>query len=201
MLRVVKSELHLPIVTDIHQPEQAALVAEVADIVQIPAFLCRQTDLLSEACRTGRPLLIKKMQMMAPQETYNLIEKCRHLGQDNVLICERGTSFGYGNLVVDPLSFVHLRASGVPVVFDVTHALQEPGGLGHATAGRGQHTIPLAIAGVSQGLAGLFFECHPDPSQARCDGPCAIPLGSVDALLQRVAALDALVKSWEQPAL
>jgi len=196
ILAAVKESTGLPIVTDIHLPEHAEPVAAVADVLQIPAFLCRQTDLLSAACAQNKPILLKKMQMMAPSDTRNLVEKCQHLGQSSVLVCERGTSFGYGNLVVDPLSFEQLKSTGDPVVFDVTHALQQPGGLGHATDGRGHFTVPLALAGVSQGLGGLFFECHPEPAKALCDGPCALPTDSIDMLLEKVAALDRLVKSW-----
>ncbi len=196
ILQSIKQSLELPIVTDIHLPEQAGPVGDVADVLQIPAFLCRQTDLLSAACQQDTPILIKKMQMMSPSDAKNILEKCEHLGEDRILLCERGTSFGYGNLVVDPLSFTQMKTAGAPVVFDVTHALQKPGMLGHATGGRGEHTLPLAIAGVSQGLAGLFFECHPEPSKALCDGPCALPLHLADELIARVAAVDSLVKSW-----
>ena len=195
-LREIRTELDVPVITDIHEPLQASVVSEYVDVMQIPAFLSRQTDLLAAACATGKPVLIKKMQMMAPRDVANIIDKCRGLGCEDVLLCERGTSFGYGNLVVDPLAFNEMMQLGAPVVFDVTHALQQPGALGHRTGGRGPQSVPLAMAGVSQGIAGLFFECHPEPSKALCDGPCALPLDDVEALLSRVAAMDMLVKSW-----
>ncbi len=143
------------------------------------------------------PLHLKKMQVMAPEEMRNVVAKCTALGQSEVIVCERGTLFGYGRLVVDPLSLSTLRALNRPVSFDVTHALQLPGGLGHATDGRGHLTEPLARAGVSQGIAALFLEVHPDPSSARCDGPCALPLDHAAELLGRLQRLDELVRSWE----
>ena len=198
LLQQIKQHFGVPILTDIHEPTQAEPVAEVADVLQIPAFLVRQTDLLTAACQTGRPLHIKKMQMMAPHEMGNVLRKCEALGHDQLIVCERGTSFGYGNLVVDPLSFPQLKAFGYPVTFDVTHALQMPGALGASTGGRGAYVENLALAGMSQGLAGLFLECHPDPAQAKCDGPCALPLDQVQPLLQRLKALDDLVKRLGQ---
>ncbi len=194
LLQQIKQHFDVPILTDIHECAQAEPVAEVADVLQIPAFLCRQTDLLAAACRTGRPLHIKKMQMMAPHEMENVLRKCEALGNDQLMICERGTSFGYGNLVVDPLAFPQLKTFGYPVTFDVTHALQMPGALGASTGGRGSYVESLALAGMSQGIAGLFLECHPDPAQARCDGPCALRLDQVQPVLQHLKALDDLVK-------
>lgn len=185
----------LPVLTDIHAPEQAQMVAEVVDLLQIPAFLCRQTDLIAAAAETGKPLHIKKMQMMAPAEMGNVLAKARALGASGVILCERGTSFGYNNLVVDPLSFTQMKALGAPVSFDVTHSLQLPGGLGAATGGRREYVEPLAIAGVSQGIAALFLELHPNPDRALCDGPCALPLGSLPGLIRRLLAFDALAKS------
>ncbi len=196
LLQQIKQHFDVPILTDIHECAQAEPVAEVADVLQIPAFLCRQTDLLAAACRTGRPLHIKKMQMMAPHEMGNVLRKCEALGNDQLMICERGTSFGYGNLVVDPLAFPQLKTFGYPVTFDVTHALQRPGALGASTGGRGSYVESLALAGMSQGIAGLFLECHPDPVQARCDGPCALPLDQVQPVLQHLKALDDLVKHF-----
>ncbi|MCB9762991.1 MAG: 3-deoxy-8-phosphooctulonate synthase [Alphaproteobacteria bacterium] len=191
----VRAQVGVPVLTDLHAPAQAAAVAQVAALVQIPAFLVRQTDLIAAAAATGRPLHLKKMQLMAPAEMANVRDKCRALGAEQLILCERGTMFGYHNLVVDPLSFVQLRALGCPVSFDVTHSLQQPGGLGASTAGRGQYVEPLAMAGVSQGLAALFLEVHPDPARALCDGPCATPLDRVGSLLERLAALDQHVKS------
>lgn len=198
-LAQVKATHGLPIVTDIHTAAQAAPTAEVADLIQIPAFLVRQTDLIAAAAATGRPLHLKKMQMMAPEEMGNVVAKCAASGARGVALCERGTLFGYGRLVVDMLGFGALKGFGVPVTFDVTHSLQLPGGLGHATGGRGAEVEPLAMAGVSQGIAGLFLEVHPDPAQAKCDGPCALPLERVGALLDRLVALDALVKGSAGP--
>ncbi|MCA9541249.1 MAG: 3-deoxy-8-phosphooctulonate synthase [Myxococcales bacterium] len=199
-LAEVRAETGAPVMTDVHAPEQAAIVAEVADLLQIPAFLCRQTDLIAAVCRADRPLHIKKMQMMAPEEMANVVGKCLAFGEPRVAVCERGTSFGYGRLIVDPLAFSALRTLGAPVTFDVTHALQLPGALGHATGGRGAFVEPLARVGVGQGIAGLFVEVHPDPARAQCDGPCALPLDAIGHLLDRIMALDALVKSWSGDA-
>lgn len=193
-LAEVKSSVGVAVVTDVHAPEQVAAVAEVADLVQIPAFLVRQTDLIAAACGAGRPLHLKKMQMMAPEEMGNVVEKCVALGQSRVVVCERGTMFGYGRLVVDMLGFSVLKGLGAPVTFDVTHALQLPGALGHATGGRGASVGALAMAGLSQGIAGLFVEVHPDPAMARCDGPCALALDQVGGWLDRWVAVDAVVK-------
>jgi 2-dehydro-3-deoxyphosphooctonate aldolase (KDO 8-P synthase) len=190
----LKARFGFPLITDIHAPEQAAPVAEVVDCLQIPAFLVRQTDLIEAACRTGKPLHLKKMQCMAPLELQASLKKCEAFGQPNVILCERGTLFGYNNLVVDPLSFSALKGLGAPVSFDVTHALQQPGALGHATGGRGHLTAPLMAAGVSQGIAALFLELHPEPNEARCDGPCALRLDEAEALLRRARSLDEWAK-------
>ncbi len=194
MLADIKSKLNVPIITDIHEPAQAAPVAEVADILQIPAFLCRQTDLIQAAAATGKPIQVKKAQFLAPQDCQNIIHKLAECGNEQVILCERGTSFGYHNLVVDPLAFPILKGFQVPVTFDVTHALQQPGGLGQATGGRRQFVFPLMKAGVSQGLAGLFVEAHPAPDQAKCDGPCALPTAHIPEFIQQAAAIDQLVK-------
>jgi 2-dehydro-3-deoxyphosphooctonate aldolase (KDO 8-P synthase) len=194
ILRAVRDGFDVPVITDVHTPAQAAPVAEVAAILQIPAFLCRQTDLLAAAAATGRPLHIKKMQMMAPDDMRNVVSKCSELGAAGVAVCERGTSFGYGNLVVDTLAFGRLKELGVPVTFDVTHALQLPGRLGSATGGRGAQVEELAAAGLSQGLAGLFLEAHPEPSEALCDGPCALRLDRLEEVLGRLVEVDALAK-------
>lgn len=195
ILSDIKEELGLPIITDIHEPHQAAPVAKVADILQIPAFLCRQTDLLAAACKEQTVIQIKKMQMMAPHEVGNIIKKMNELGFKDILLCERGTLFGYNNLIVDPLAFPQLKAFGLPVVFDVTHALQQPGGLGDKTAGRGQYVYDLAKVGMVSGIAGLFLETHPEPAKAKCDGPCAIPLAEVKSFLTKIKALDDFAKS------
>ena len=184
----------MPVLTDVHEPDQAERVAQVADMLQVPAFLVRQTDLIEACCRTGRPLHLKKMQLMAPADMGNVVDKCRHFGSADVVVCERGTAFGYGNLVVDPLAFGALKDLGVPVTFDVTHALQLPGGRGTSAGGRRERAADLAVAGVSQGIAGLFLETHPDPDRALCDGPSATPLAQVEALLRRVLAIDRVVK-------
>ncbi len=194
-LAEVKRELGLPILTDVHSPEQCRAVAEVADLVQIPAFLVRQTDLVSAAAKTGRPLHLKKMQMMAPSEMRSVVDKAVEAGAEGVVLCERGTSFGYGNLVVDPLSFPQLAAFGWPVSFDVTHALQTPGSLGGATGGRGQWVEPLAMSAVAIGIAALFVEVHPDPARAPCDGGSALPLDRAEGLFRAVADLDSFVKT------
>ncbi len=195
VLQEVKDKFDLPIITDIHEKEQAAPVAEVADILQLPAFLCRQTDLVEAAAKTGKAINIKKMQMMAPWDMKNVTKKLTEFGCDKILICERGTSFGYNNLIVDPLVFPELRLQGHPIIFDVTHSLQQPGGLGTTTAGRGTYAATLACAAVSTGIAGLFLETHPDPLQARCDGPCATKLEDIEKLLIRVQQFDQLAKS------
>jgi len=195
-LQDVQDATGLPLITDIHEAGQAPAVAEVVDALQIPAFLCRQTDLLEAACRTGLPLHIKKMQMMAADDMAPLIRKLDHFGHGGLVLCERGTTHGYGNLVVDFIGMRRLAEHGWPVSFDVTHAVQLPGGLGHATGGRRSAIPSLAIAAVATGLAGLFLEVHPEPDQARCDGPCATHLDDVGALLDKLRAIDDLAKSW-----
>ena len=192
----IKNDLGLPVITDVHAQAQVEPVAQVVDLLQVPAFLCRQTDLIRSVAQSGKPALIKKMQMMSPRDVINILEKFRAFGGTQALICERGTSFGYHRLVVDPLSFPELKKMGIPVVFDVTHSLQQPGGGGDHTTGRGDLVMPLAVAGVSQGISALFLECHPTPEEAKCDWPCAIPLNQVEGLVRRLIDLDTLVKSW-----
>jgi len=194
-LEALKRRFGFPVLTDIHEPSQAQPVAEVVDCLQIPAFLIRQTDLIRAACETDRPLHLKKMQCMAPREMGRVLDKCLAFGKREVILCERGTLFGYHNLVVDPLSFPALKSFGSPVSFDVTHALQQPGALGEATGGRGPLTAELMTTGVSQGIAALFLELHPDPSSALCDGPCALRLSELEALLKRAHSLDQWAKS------
>ena len=194
LLSEIKAKFNVPVITDIHEPHQAAPVAEVADILQIPAFLCRQTELVKAASETGKVINVKKMQMMAPGDVTNIFKKFQEFGNDNLMICERGTSFGYNNLVVDPLAFPEMRRTGYPIIFDVTHSLQRPGGLGTATAGRGEYAEKLMLAGMSQSIAGLFLETHPDPSKAKCDGPCATPLAEAESMILRAKRMDELVK-------
>jgi 2-dehydro-3-deoxyphosphooctonate aldolase (KDO 8-P synthase) len=205
-LKTIRETYGYPILTDIHTEAQAAIVSEVADIIQVPAFLCRQTDLIQAACEAQKPLHIKKMQMMAPHELGAILEKCHHFGHNQVILCERGTQFGYGRLIVDPLSFIQLKHFGVPVSFDVTHSLQLPGvgGLSQTTheghrpikaGGRSEYTLPLAYAAVSQSISSIFIECHPQPSEAWCDGACALPLSSLDSVVTSIIELDTFVKT------
>lgn len=189
----VKAKFGLPVITDVHEPWQAAPVAEVADILQLPAFLARQTDLVAALARTGKPINVKKPQFLAPEEMRHIITKCREEGNDQVLLCERGSSFGYNNLVVDMLG-IDLMKPMAPVIFDVTHALQKPGGRADSADGRGAQTAALARAGVAVGIAGLFLEAHPDPAKAKCDGPSALPLKDLEPLLRQLIAVDQAVK-------
>ena len=182
------------LITDIHEISQVEKISEVIDIIQIPAFLCRQTDLIKEACRASKPLNIKKGQFLSPDQMKNIIEKCNNFGNDQVMLCERGTSFGYDNLIVDMLGMSKLKSFNCPVVFDVTHSLQLPGKGKIAAGGRGDQAEDLAKAGVSLGIAGLFIEVHPNPKKALCDGPSATPLNEFESLLEKVNAVDQAVK-------
>lgn len=182
-LREVKEEVGAPVLTDVHDVSQVGPVAEVADILQIPAFLSRQTDLVLEAARSGRAVNIKKGQFLAPHDARNIVEKARAVGCEKLLLTERGVSFGYNNLVVDMRSFPIMREFGVPIVFDVTHSLQLPGGLGHATGGQSEYIEPLARAGVACGVDAVFMEVHECPERAPSDGPNALPLERMQALL------------------
>ena len=194
VLASVKERFGVPVLTDVHEPSQAAPVAEVADILQLPAFLARQTDLVVALARTGRSINIKKPQFLAPREMQHIINKCREAGNDRVVLCERGTSFGYNNLVVDMLG-MDLMKGMAPVVFDATHALQTPGGRSDSAGGRRAQAAALSRSGIALGIAGLFLEAHPDPDQALCDGPSALPLKSLPAYLEQMKAVDDLVKS------
>lgn len=185
----IREESGLPVVTDIHLPEQAAPVAEVADIIQIPAFLCRQTDLLVAAAATGRVVNVKKGQFVAPWDMKPAVEKLRAAGNERILLTERGASFGYNNLVVDFRSIPTMQGYGVPVVFDATHSVQLPGGLGGSSGGERRHVPVLARAAVAAGADGVFLECHPDPDKALCDGPNSWPLDRLPALLKELSAL------------
>ncbi|MFE6688553.1 3-deoxy-8-phosphooctulonate synthase [Streptomyces sp. NPDC057743] len=195
MLARVKRELDVPLVTDVHTAEQCAPAAEVVDLLQIPAFLVRQTDLIHAAAATGRPLHLKKMQMMAPEDMRTVADKCARAGAAGVVLCERGTAFGYHHLVVDMVGLARMREFGPPVTLDVTHALQLPGALGESAGGRGQFAPHLARAGTALGLAGLFIEAHPNPDQAPCDGPCATATADLPALLRHIKEIDDLVKA------
>ena len=194
----LKKEFDVPVISDIHTPAEAEMASDVLDIIQIPAFLSRQTDLIKAACETSLPLNIKKGQFLAPSDMLNIIEKCNHFNNDKIMICERGTSFGYNNLIVDMLGMVELKKTDVPIIFDVTHSLQRPGGLGNKADGRGSSVFELARAGMSLGLAGLFLETHPDPAKALCDGPCALKLDDLDKFLSEIKSLDDLIKSYKE---
>ena len=198
VLRLVKEELSIPVLTDVHDVSQVGPVAEVADVLQIPAFLSRQTDLVLEAARSGRAINVKKGQFLAPQDARNIVDKARAAGCEKLLLTERGVSFGYNNLVVDMRSFPIMRQFGVPVVFDVTHSLQLPGGLGHATGGQSEYIEPLARAGVACGVDAVFMEVHEQPERALSDGPNALPLERMQALLNTLRDIHQLVRSKSQ---
>lgn len=198
MLQAVKALHGIPVITDVHTPEQAAPAAEVCDIIQLPAFLARQTDLVEAMARTGAVINIKKPQFLSPLQMANVVEKFRECGNERLLICERGSNFGYDNLVVDMLGFGVMKrcCNDLPLIFDVTHALQcrDPGGA--ASGGRRSQVVDLARAGMAVGLAGLFLESHPDPNKARCDGPSALPLDQLESFLTQIKAVDDLIKSF-----
>jgi 2-dehydro-3-deoxyphosphooctonate aldolase (KDO 8-P synthase) len=196
ILAEIKAELHLPILTDIHDASQAAAAAEVADILQIPAFLARQTDLLLAAAKTGRIINIKKAQFLSPWDMGNVIEKVASSGNQNIILTERGASFGYNNLVVDMRTFPILKRFGYPVVYDVTHSVQLPGGQGHASGGQPEFIEPLARAGVATGVDGIFLETHDNPAAALSDGANALPLAQLPQLLSRLKELSTLVRGW-----
>ncbi|WP_226018790.1 3-deoxy-8-phosphooctulonate synthase [Novosphingobium sp. FKTRR1] len=198
LLAEVKDRFGVPVLTDVHEPYQAAAVAEVADILQLPAFLARQTDLVVAIARTGAVINVKKPQFLAPEEMRHILIKCAEAGNQRVLLCERGSSFGYNNLVVDMLG-IDLMKPMAPVVFDVTHALQKPGGRSDSADGRGKQASALARAGIAVGIAGLFVEAHPDPASALCDGPSALPLAELEPFLRQLVAIDAVVKGYPTP--
>tara|TARA_B110000503_G_scaffold11168_3_gene15205 strand:- start:10556 stop:11407 length:852 start_codon:yes stop_codon:yes gene_type:complete len=197
ILAEVKSTFDVPIITDVHTPEQAAPAAEVCDILQLPAFLARQTDLVAAMAATGAAINIKKPQFLSPSQMANIVEKFAECGNTRVMLCERGSNFGYDNLVVDMLGFGVMKRScnNVPLIFDVTHALQCRDTGGAASGGRRSQVVGLARSGMALGLAGLFLEAHPEPDKARCDGPSALPLSQLEPFLQQVKAVDDLVKS------
>lgn len=199
ILEEVKTTFNVPLITDVHEPYQAAPVAEVCDIIQLPAFLSRQTDLVVAMAKTGAAINIKKAQFLAPQEMKHILHKCEDAGNDRLILCERGSSFGYNNLVVDMLGFSVMKEFAYPVMFDATHALQMPGGRSDSADGRRALVAQLSRAGLSQGIAGLFLEAHPEPAKAKCDGPCALPLDKLEPYLAQMKAIDELVKQF--PAL
>ncbi|MEP6502273.1 MAG: 3-deoxy-8-phosphooctulonate synthase [Betaproteobacteria bacterium] len=201
ILEAVKTTFGVPLITDVHEPHQAAAVAEVVDVLQLPAFLARQTDLVVALARTGRVINIKKPQFLSPSQMANICEKFREAGNDQLILCDRGTCLGYDNLVVDMLGFsVMKKTTGdAPVIFDVTHSLQQRESGAAASGGRREQVVELARAGLAVGLAGLFLEAHPEPSKAKCDGPSALALDQLEPFLAQMKALDDLVKSF--PAL
>ena len=195
----VKKEFNVPVITDVHEPWQAEPVAEVVDVIQLPAFLARQTDLVHAMAKTGRVINIKKPQFLSPHQMGNIVEKFKEAGNDKLILCERGVNFGYDNLVVDMLGFgIMKKVSGnMPVIFDVTHSLQQREAGSAASGGRRNQVLDLALAGMATRLAGLFLESHPDPERAKCDGPSALPLNLLEDFLLRVKAVDEAVKSFE----
>lgn len=198
IFEAVKLRFGVPVLTDVHEIEQAKPVAEVVDVLQIPAFLARQTDLVVAIARTGRAVNIKKPQFMSPAQVKHVVNKCHEAGNHNVMLCERGSSFGYDNLVVDMLGFRTMReaSGGSPVIFDVTHSLQRRDAGSEASGGRREQVFELARAGLAAGVAGLFLESHENPDQARCDGPSALPLALLETFLVQMKAVDDLVKSF-----
>jgi len=195
ILSEVKAQLGVPVLTDVHSIEEIAPVAAVVDVLQTPAFLCRQTDFIHAVARSGRPVNIKKGQFLSPWDMQNVVEKAREAsGADNIMVCERGASFGYNNLVSDMRSLAVMRNTGCPVVFDATHSVQLPGGQGTVSGGQREFVPVLARAAVAAGISGLFMETHPNPSKALSDGPNAFPLGHIKALLKTLMALDVTVK-------
>jgi 2-dehydro-3-deoxyphosphooctonate aldolase (KDO 8-P synthase) len=196
ILRKIQQDLYVPILTDIHDASQAAPAAEVADVLQIPAFLSRQTDLLVAAAKTGRIVNVKKAQFLSPWDMGNVAEKIAAAGNPKIILTERGASFGYNNLVVDMRTFPVLAKFGYPVVYDVTHSVQLPGGQGHASGGQPEFIEPLARAGVATGVDGIFLETHDNPAAALSDGPNALPLAQLPELLSRIKELSTLVRRW-----
>ncbi|EGF11680.1 3-deoxy-8-phosphooctulonate synthase [Neisseria bacilliformis ATCC BAA-1200] len=198
ILAAVKREFGVPVITDVHEPHQCAPAAQVCDVLQLPAFLARQTDLVQAMAATGRVINVKKPQFLSPSQMKNIVEKFKEAGNGQIILCERGSSFGYDNLVVDMLGFGVMKKDnpGTPVIFDVTHALQTRTAGSAASGGRRAQALELALSGMAAGLAGLFLEAHPDPDRAKCDGPSALPLDKLEPFLTRVKAVDDLVKSF-----
>ncbi len=193
-LKEIKETVGVPVLTDIHEPGQADPVSCVADVLQIPAFLCRQTDLLVAAARTGKVINVKKAQFMAPEDMRTVLEKCKEAGNDKVILCERGASFGYHQLVVDFRSLPIMRSFGCPVMFDATHSVQKPGGMGNSSGGDRRFVLPLIRAAVAIGIDALFLEVHPDPARALSDGPNMVPLSKIESVLRQVAILNGVVQ-------
>ncbi|TMO61347.1 3-deoxy-8-phosphooctulonate synthase [Pseudoalteromonas aurantia] len=191
----IKRTFNVPLITDVHEPHQAAPVAEVVDVIQLPAFLARQTDLVVAMAKTNAVINVKKPQFLAPHEMRHILKKLNEAGNNKVILCERGSSFGYNNLVVDMLGMDDMKQMA-PVIFDATHALQRPGGREDSADGRRAQAAELARSGMALGLAGLFIEAHPNPNEAKCDGPCALPLAKLEGYLQQMKAVDELVKSF-----
>ncbi|GGD63632.1 3-deoxy-8-phosphooctulonate synthase [Lacimicrobium alkaliphilum] len=191
----IKATFDIPLITDVHEPWQAAPVAEVVDVLQLPAFLARQTDLVVAMANSGAVINVKKPQFLAPHEMRHIISKFMEAGNDKIILCERGSCFGYNNLIVDMLGMDEMKAYG-PVIFDATHALQKPGGRSDSADGRRAQAAQLARSGMALGLAGLFIEAHPDPNQAKCDGPCALPLDKLEGYLQQMKDLDDMIKGF-----
>ena len=198
IFQAVKAEFGVPLITDVHEPWQVAPVAEIIDILQLPAFLARQTDLVVALAKTGKPVNVKKPQFLSPHQMLNIVEKFKEAGNDKVILCERGSAFGYDNLVVDMLGFGVMKkvCPDTPIIFDVTHALQQRDALGAASGGRREQVVDLARAGMAVGLAGLFLESHPNPKEAKCDGPSALPIDQLEPFLTQIKAIDDLVKSF-----
>ena len=192
----IKEQFSVPLITDVHEPYQAQPVAEVVDVIQLPAFLARQTDLVVAMAKTGAVINVKKPQFLAPHEMRHIINKFMEAGNDNIILCERGSCFGYNNLVVDMLGMDDMKKQA-PVIFDATHALQRPGGRTDSADGRRAQAAELARSGMALGIAGLFIESHPNPNEAKCDGPCALPLDKLEDYLLQMKQLDDLVKSFE----
>lgn len=201
ILEKVRNELHIPVVTDVHTADEVPEVAAVVDVLQTPAFLCRQTDFIVACAKSGKPVNIKKGQFLAPHDMKQVVAKARHaaqaagLSEDRFMVCERGASFGYNNLVSDMRSLVIMRETGAPVVFDATHSVQLPGGQGTSSGGQREFVPPLARAAVATGVSGLFMETHPNPACAKSDGPNAVPLNRMEELLSTLVVLDKAVKS------
>ncbi len=195
IFKSIKKHLDLPIITDIHEKGQIEEIAQVVDILQIPAFLCRQTDLISAACKTQLPLNIKKGQFLSPYQMKNILDKCYSFGNDNIILCERGSSFGYDNLIVDFLGISEQKTFNFPIILDVTHSLQLPGGQGNSAGGRSHQAEDLARAAIALKISGLFIEVHPNPDEALCDGPSATRLEDFEDMIVKVKLIDDLVKS------
>lgn len=196
----IKSTFGVPVISDIHEVCQAKPVAEVIDVLQLPAFLARQTDLVKALAQTGKPINIKKPQFLSPTQMKHIVRKFNEMGNDRLMLCERGSSFGYDNLVVDMLGFGVMKSttSGLPIIFDVTHSLQSRDSGSEASGGRREQVLDLARSGMAIGLAGLFLEAHPNPDEAKCDGPSALPLDKLEPFLVQVKAIDDLVKSFDK---